>query len=72
MEITRNTPAEAILNIPGVVAYCLAMGVSPYTRLGDYAQRLGRLLELRDVADPDGFIAGLNRLAAKRRPRRRQ
>ncbi|EFL51469.1 hypothetical protein DesfrDRAFT_1908 [Solidesulfovibrio fructosivorans JJ]] len=67
--ITRNTPAEAILDIPGVIAYCIAKGVSPYTCSGDYTQSLGRLLELRDVADPEGFIAGLNKLAAKRRPR---
>lgn len=67
--ITRNTPAEAILDIPGVIAYCIGKGVSPYTCSGDYTQSLGRLLELRDVPDPDGFIAGLNRLAAARRPR---
>ncbi len=67
--ITRTTAAEAILEIPGVIAYCIRHGVSPYTCHGDYAQSLGRLLELRDVPDPDGFIAGLNRLAAKRRPR---
>ncbi len=67
--ITRNTPAEAILDIPGVIAYCIAKGVTPYTRSGDYTQGLGRLLELRDVADPDGFIAGLNKLAAGRKPR---
>lgn len=67
--ITRNTPAEAILDIPGVIAYCIAKGITPYTCSGDYTQSLGRLLELRDVADPEGFIAGLNRLAAKHRPR---
>lgn len=67
--ITRNTPAEAILDIPGVIAYCIARGVAPYTCSGDYTQSLGRLLELRDVADPDGFIAGLNTLAARGRSR---
>jgi hypothetical protein len=67
--VTRHTPAEAILDIPGVIAYCIAKGVSPYTCSGDYTQSLGRLLELRRVADPDGFIAGLNRLVAKAGPR---
>lgn len=67
--ITKHTPAEAILNIPGVVAYCIAKGVSPYSCSGDYGLSLGRLLTLREVDDPDGFIAGLNRLAARRRPR---
>lgn len=67
--ITKDTPADALLDIPGVIAYCIARGVSPYTCSGDYTQSLGRLLTLRDVPDPDGFIAGLNLLAAGRKPR---
>jgi len=58
--ITRNTQVEDIVDIPGVIAYFIEHGVSPITCSGPYPQRLGRLLEIKNVPDPDSFIEGLN------------
>jgi hypothetical protein len=61
-EITRDTPVEEILDLPGVINYCIKNGVSPFACSGAYPCGLGQLLEVRKVADPDAFIAGLNEL----------
>ncbi len=58
--ITKDTPVESILDLPGVIAYCIKNGVSPYTCAGSYPLTLGKLLETRRVPDPEGFIQGLN------------
>jgi hypothetical protein len=58
--ITRNTQVEEIVTIPGVISYFIERGVSPITCSGAYPQSLGRLLEIKKVPDPDGFIEGLN------------
>jgi len=63
--ITRDTPVEEFIEKPGVIAYCVKNGVSPYSCSGDYPCSLGRLLETAKLADADGFIAGLNDVLQK-------
>jgi hypothetical protein len=58
--ITRDTQVEDIVDIPGIVGYFIQNGVSPITCSGAFPQTLGRLLEIKKVADPDAFIDGLN------------
>jgi len=58
--VDRDTLVEDIVNIPGIVSYCLQQGVSLITCDGAFPQTLGRLLEIKKVHDPDAFIAGLN------------
>lgn len=64
--ITRDTQIEDIVNIPGVVTYFIQQGVSPISCAGAFPQPLGKLLELKKVADPDAFIAGLNAFLAEK------
>ncbi|QLA14799.1 hypothetical protein [Desulfolutivibrio sulfoxidireducens] len=58
--ITRDTLVETILEIPGAIAYGIQNGVSFFTCSGGYPCSLGKLLADRGIADPEGFIAGLN------------
>ncbi len=58
--ITRNTQVEEIVKIPGIISYFIEHGVSPITCDGAFPQTIGRLLEIKKVPDPDGFINGLN------------
>jgi len=58
--ITRDTQVEDIMDIPGIIGYFIQNGVSPITCSGAFPQTLGRLLEIKKVADPDAFIDGLN------------
>ena len=62
--ITKDTPVEEFIDMPGVVAYCVKNGVSPYSCSGDYPCDLGTLLTRGKVGDPDGFIKGLNAVVA--------
>jgi len=64
--ITQDTQVEQIVKIPGVVGYFIQNGVSPVTCSGAFPQTLGRLLEIKKVADPDAFIDGLNRFLSER------
>jgi len=64
--ITQDTQVEEIVKIPGVVGYFIQNGVSPVTCSGAFPQTLGRLLEIKKVADPDAFIDGLNRFLSER------
>jgi hypothetical protein len=58
--VTRDTQVEDMMDIPGIVGYFIQNGVSPITCSGAFPQTLGRLLEIKKVADPDAFIDGLN------------
>jgi hypothetical protein len=58
--ITRNTQVEEIVKLPGIISYCIEQGVSLITCDGAFPQTLGRLLEIKKVPDPDGFINSLN------------
>ena len=58
--ITRNTRVEDIMKIPGIMFYFIERGVSPITSDGAFPRDLGRLLEIKKVPDPDGFIEGVN------------
>ena len=60
--ITKDTLVEEVLDTPGAVSYCIKNGVSPFTCSGDYQSSIVELLTARKIADPDGFIAGLNAL----------
>jgi hypothetical protein len=60
MKVTRETQVEDIVQIPGAVSYFIERGVSPISCSGAFPQSLGRLLELKKVADPERFIAELN------------
>ncbi|EFL52912.1 hypothetical protein DesfrDRAFT_0542 [Solidesulfovibrio fructosivorans JJ]] len=62
--ITKETPVEEFVDKPGVVAYCIKNGVSPYSCSGDFPCDLGTLLKLGKVSDPEAFIKGLNDLLA--------
>lgn len=63
--VTPDTLVEEVLDRPGVIAYCIKNGITPFTCSGDYPCSLGKLLETRKHPDPDGFIAGLNALLAQ-------
>lgn len=58
--ITKETPVEEFIEKPGVVAYCVKNGVSPYSCSGDFPCDLGTLLARGKVKDADAFIKGLN------------
>jgi hypothetical protein len=58
--ITRDSQVEDLLNLGGAVAWCIQRGVSPFSCSGAFPGTLGRLLELKGVADVDGFIRELN------------
>ena|GEM_PF-661732 len=60
MKITSETPVEDIVGIPGAVQYFVERGVSPVSCSGAFPRTLGRLLEIKEVADPELFIAGLD------------
>ena len=60
MIVTRDTLVEDLLDRPGVITSCIRHGFSPYVCSGSYPSSIGRLLEARDVPDPDGFLAGLS------------
>ncbi len=59
--ITADTPIEELMSIPGVIRYFIIHGCPPITCSDTYPGTLGRLLALKKVPDPEGFITGLNR-----------
>jgi hypothetical protein len=64
MRITKDTQVEEIMKIKGVVSYFIEHGVSPISCSGAFPQSLGKLLSIKEVADPDAFIEGLNAYVA--------
>lgn len=66
MKITRDTMVEDVFQIPGVMEYCLMNRVSIFSCAGAYPQSFGRLLENRQVSDPEAFLEGLNAFLAEK------
>ncbi len=64
MRITKDTQVEEIMKIKGVVSYFIEHGVSPISCSGAFPQSLGKLLSIKEVAEPDAFIEGLNAYVA--------
>ncbi|HNX30528.1 MAG TPA: hypothetical protein PKM35_02905 [Holophaga sp.] len=58
--VTRETQVEELLRTPGLIAWFIQRGVSPFSCYGAFPDTLGRLLELKRVPDPDAFIRELN------------
>lgn len=58
--IDMNTPVEEILEHRDCVGYFIGHGVSPFTCSGAFPQSLGKLLEIKDIRNPQAFIDGLN------------
>jgi hypothetical protein len=58
--IDKDTPVEDILAQRDCIGYFIGHGVSPFTCSGAFPQSLGKLLEIKRVADPQAFIDGLN------------
>ncbi|WP_207259785.1 hypothetical protein [Desulfovibrio sp. Huiquan2017] len=59
-QVTAETMVEDMLGIPGVITYCIQRGFSPYQCSGSYPCSLGKLLDVRNIPNPEEFIAGLN------------
>jgi hypothetical protein len=51
---------EDLMRIPGVIAWCIRHGVSPFSCSGAFPGTVGKLLELKGVVDGDKFIHELN------------
>ncbi len=58
--VDRDTPVEEILAEPGVIAWFIQHRVSPFSCQGAFPGTLGRLLEIKGVADVEGFLRELN------------
>ncbi len=58
--ITLDTKVEEIMNVPGIVNYCIQKGVSLITCSDVFPDNLGKLLAIKNVLDPDSFINDLN------------
>lgn len=58
--ITLETKVEDIINIPGIVSYCIQQGVSLITCSDVFPDTLGKLLELKHVSNPQSFVDELN------------
>ena len=48
------------MNIPGIVNYCILRGVSLITCSDVFPDTLGKLLEIKNVLDPEAFVDDLN------------
>ena len=59
--ITLETPVEEVLQVPGALVWCLQNRVSLFSCHGAFPASLGRLLELKGVGDPAGFVERMNR-----------
>lgn len=69
MQVSRDTPVETLLEIPGAQAFCIRRGFPLFTCSGEFTASLGRLLDLRKVPDQDAFLAELNAfLAGQNKP----
>jgi len=58
--VTRDTPVEELMQIPGIIGWCIHHGVSLFSCAGAFPGTVGRLLELKSVKDIDGFLRDLN------------
>jgi hypothetical protein len=66
--LTRESQVEDIMALPGLIAWCIRHGVSPFSCYGAFPGTLGRLLEIKGVQDVDGFIQAMNTELPKHRP----
>ena len=66
MEITRDTPVEELLEVPGAQAFCIQHGFPLFTCSGGFTSSLGKLMDLRKVPDQEAFLAGLNAFLEER------
>ncbi len=60
MVITLDSKVEEILNIPGIVGYCVRKGVSLITCSDVFPGTLRKLLQIKKVQDPQSFVDDLN------------
>ncbi len=58
--ITRDSQMEDLMALPGLIAWCVHHGVSPFSCYGAFPGTLGRLLELKGIQDVDHFIEVMN------------
>jgi len=58
--ITLDTKVEEIMNVPGIVSYCIQKGVSLITCSDVFPGTLGKLLKIKNVRDPQSFVDDLN------------
>ncbi len=68
--ITPETQVEDLVKYPNMIDYLIRHGVSPITCDGAFPQTLGRLLEVKKVTDPAGFIAEINAFLAEQEQRK--
>jgi hypothetical protein len=59
--ITLDTKVEEIMNVPGILSYCIQKGVSLITCSDVFPGTLGKLLEIKRVRDPESFVDDLNK-----------
>lgn len=59
---------EALLDVPGVIAWFVQHGVSPFSCSGAFPGTLERLLEAKGVGDIDAFIRELDEAFAEIAP----
>ncbi len=58
--ITLDTKVEEIMNIPGIVSYCIQKGISLITCSDVFPGSIGKLLEIKNIHDPQSFVDDLN------------
>jgi len=58
--VTLDTKVEEIMSVPGIVGFCLKKGVSPITCSDVFPGTLGKLLQIKNVRDPQKFVDDLN------------
>ena len=58
--ITLDTKVEEIMNVPGIIGFCLRKGVSLITCSDVFPGTLGKLLAIKKVHDPESFVDDLN------------
>jgi hypothetical protein len=58
--ITLNTKIEEIIDVPGIVNYCVQKGVSLITCSDVFPGTIGKLLQVKNVRNPQAFVDDLN------------
>ena len=58
--ITLETRVEEIINVPGILNFCIQKGISLITCSDVFPDTLGKLLEIKNVRDPESIINDLN------------
>lgn len=58
--ITLDTRVEEIMKIPGIVSFCIQKGISLITCSDVFPDTLGKLLEIKNVFEPESFVNDLN------------